>query len=218
MTSGGDVHSALIAKAAKTHLGAIGFGRKGQSRLWFKDNRWWLGVVEFLPSSWSKGSYLNVAAMWLWNAKDYWTFDDGGRVETFREFKNSDQFALAAEELASRAKDEMLALCQRFQSISSVASHLAGKSDENPWHSYHAAMAALAAGEQSYAQARFDALLAAREHAPWVSDLRTKVLGLIKRLDETTTPLDVITQEVGQARTLLKLSPVDATSVWGAAV
>ena len=192
--------------------------RKGQSRLWFRDHGWWLGVVEFQPSSWSKGSYLNVAAMWLWNVKDYWSFDEGGRVDAFREFKSTDQFALVADELAIRARDEILTLSRRFQSLAAVASYLAGRSDENPWHSFHAAMAALAAGDLSHAQRRFDVLLKAQEHAPWVPDLKAKVADLVQRASATTVPSLVVAQEVAQARALLKLSPIDAASLWGTAL
>lgn len=188
--------------------------RKGQSRLWYKDNLWWISVVEFQPSSWSKGSYLNVAAMWLWNAKNYWSFDDGGRVEAFHQFKDSDQFTVVADALAKRASVEVVALSERFHSLHTVASHLAGKSDENPWSSFHAAMAAMACDDMSGAQLRFKAVLSAKEHAPWVSDLKTRVIEIIQKVADTGAPSAVIAREIQQARVLLKLAPVDSASLW----
>lgn len=214
--AGSNIHGNLIAEAAKRHLGAIGLKRKGRSRVWFQDNGWWLSVVEFQPSSWSTGSYLNVAAMWLWNAKDFWSFDEGGRVEMFSEFKNADQFALDADLLASRAKDEVLALSNRFQSPSAVASHLARASDENLWQSFHAAMAAMATGDVPSAQRRFDSLIHAKEHAPWVLDLKTKVTRIMQRNAVATDPSTVVAQEVELTRALLKLDPVDSASLWRA--
>jgi hypothetical protein len=53
-------HDRIIADAAKAALGPLGFKRKGRSRTWLADHGWWLTVVEFQPSAWSKGSYLNV--------------------------------------------------------------------------------------------------------------------------------------------------------------
>jgi hypothetical protein len=43
-------------------------------------------VVEFPPSGWAKGSYLNVAAHWLWIEQDYLSFDYLGRREPFIEY------------------------------------------------------------------------------------------------------------------------------------
>jgi hypothetical protein len=184
--------------------------RKGQSRVWYKDHGWWLGVVEFQPSSWSKGSYLNVAAMWLWNAKDYWSFDVGDRVEKFREFTDADQFVDVADTLATRARDEILALSQRFSSLDAVAAHLARNSDENPWHTYHAAMAALAIADVEQAQKRFHTLLAFKDHAPFMAALKAKVHGFSEQLAAGTEPSAVVAQEVTLTRELLKLGPVDA--------
>ncbi len=59
-------HTRIIATAAKAVLQAHGFTRKGRSRVWFADRGFWLSVIEFQPSAWSRGSYLNVAVHWLW--------------------------------------------------------------------------------------------------------------------------------------------------------
>jgi hypothetical protein len=48
--------------------------------VWLDDHTWWLVVVEFQPSSWSQGSYLNVGAMWLWHDKNRLAGDLGGLV------------------------------------------------------------------------------------------------------------------------------------------
>lgn len=190
----------------------MGMQRKGQSRVWFVDRGWWLAVVEFQPSAWSKGSYLNVAAMWLWNAKDYWSFDEGGRVESFREFKDAEQFSEVAEALAVRAREEVQVLLQRFPSMAAVASHLRRHSDDNPWHTYHAAMAALAIGDVDHAQKRFRALLAVRDEAPFMIALQEKVKKFAECLASGAEPVAVVAQEVEKARALLKLGPLDTTS------
>src|SRR5256885_11111558 len=57
-----DPHSKLITAAAREILRPLGLFQKGRSRVWLDDQGWWLGVVEFQPSDWSKGSYLNVGA------------------------------------------------------------------------------------------------------------------------------------------------------------
>ena len=90
-------------------LQPLGFRRKGQSRLWGGDHGWWLAVVEFQPSGFRKGSYLNVAAHWLWSDGGYISFDlgsgaDGGsRVAEFEEYDSNEQFEAAAHRLAIAA-------------------------------------------------------------------------------------------------------------------
>ena len=43
--------------------------------MWIDDNGWYLSVVEFQPSVWDKGSYLNVSVHFLWDEKDYLSYD-----------------------------------------------------------------------------------------------------------------------------------------------
>src|SRR5687767_4381931 len=76
------IHSTLITAAAREILRPMGLFQKGRSRTWLDDQGWWVCVVEFQPSSWSRGSYLNVGCMWLWGVKDYISFDEGYRIES----------------------------------------------------------------------------------------------------------------------------------------
>ena len=54
-----NLHGRLIAAAAKRHLSPLGCRRKGQSRFWSADHGFYQIGIEFQPSGWSKGSYLN---------------------------------------------------------------------------------------------------------------------------------------------------------------
>src|SRR5512147_2046072 len=102
-------HGEQLATAAETILSPLGCVRIGRSRTWISDQRFWVIVIEFQPSSFSKGSYLNVGAMWLWDAKDYWSFDHGNRIERFTKFQNASQFEGVAKHLAARAAEEVAA-------------------------------------------------------------------------------------------------------------
>lgn len=59
-------HAKIINAVAKRILAPQGFFRKGSSRIWLQDNGWYLTMVEFQPSGYSKGTYLNVAMNFLW--------------------------------------------------------------------------------------------------------------------------------------------------------
>lgn len=75
----------IITKAAREVLKPEGLFQKGTSRIWLDDQGWFLTVVEFQPSSWSQGAYLNVAVSFLWEQgegfREALPYDVGGRMQ-----------------------------------------------------------------------------------------------------------------------------------------
>jgi hypothetical protein len=168
--------SRIIASAAKTVLLPLGCRRQGRSRLWVADQGFWIVVIEFQPSGFAQGSYLNVGAMWLWYLKDHWTFDYGNRVEDFEPFQSAAQFTPLAESLALQAAQEVRALREKFSSLSDVAAQLLARvvAHTDPsqwWPTYHAAVAAGVNGDITTAQQLFHRL----ENLPAAFDWQTKL-------------------------------------------
>lgn len=77
-------HNKIINDVAKKILKPEGLFRIGSSRSWLEDNGYYFTVVEFQPSSFEKGSYLNVGIDFLWGStedtNEYLSYDVGGRV------------------------------------------------------------------------------------------------------------------------------------------
>jgi hypothetical protein len=181
-------HDKIIASAAKSALGYLGFRRKGQFRLWLADKGWWLAVVEFQPSSWSKGSYLNVAAHWLWSDMGHVSFDFGGRVAEFEPYQSDDQFERAASRLAERAAEESRKIIDAFPSVIAAAELLLIEERNRSvrpyahWSAYHAGIAAGIVGRIDDAKDMFKSILntvepsgsvlhlAARKMSPYAGD------------------------------------------------
>lgn len=70
-----------LGDAGRQHLADLGLRRRKSSpRLWWLDQGWWLINVEFQPSAWSVGSYLNIGLQHLWNGVDHRTFEWSQRV------------------------------------------------------------------------------------------------------------------------------------------
>jgi hypothetical protein len=144
----------IIAAAARRALHTLGFRRMGQSRLWLGDHGWWLAVVEFQPSGFQKGSYLNIAAHWLWSHNGYISFDlafgaeGGSRVAEFEAYISDEQFQSAAERLAALAAQEVRELAQRLPSVVEAADLLIRRESalsppsKGSWTAYHAGVAA----------------------------------------------------------------------------
>lgn len=135
------VHSRILTSAARGVLRPMGLVQKGRSRIWLDDHQWWMCVVEFQPSSWSRGSYLNVGCMWLWLVKDHISFDEGHRVESLVEFRDEQQFGMAATELAARAAQEVTRYRALFSTVRDVADYYQRHIPAVGWPSYHAAIA-----------------------------------------------------------------------------
>lgn len=145
-------HDKIIATAAKRALQPLGFVRKGRSRTWLADHGWWLTVVEFQPSGWSKGSYLNVGAHWLWSESGHLSFDFDYRVGAFEPYETDAQFTQAAETLADQAAQRARKLAQKFPDVCAAAAVLEGElaglgpAQQGSWPGLHAGIAAGLAG------------------------------------------------------------------------
>jgi hypothetical protein len=122
-------HTKLLIAAAREVLRPLWVVQKGRSRTWLDDHGWWLGVVEFQPSSWSRGSYLNVGVNWLWDPKDYLVFDLGGRVDLpgegeYVEYESDEQFAPLVRKLAVLAAERVRYYRDVLPTVAAAASVL----------------------------------------------------------------------------------------------
>ena len=116
-------HSLLLATAARQILKPMQLVQKGRSRLWVDDHGWWIVNVEFQPSSFSKGSYLNVGAQWLWRRSTGHSFDVGHRLEEFVPFVSEAQFQPEARRLMLRAADRVAELRAQFTTVEDVTAY-----------------------------------------------------------------------------------------------
>lgn len=88
-------HKKIIKALCTEQLLPLGVFQKGTSRTYIDDNGWFFTVIEFQPSDWSKGTYLNVAMHFLWNEKQYISFDFADRfcrVGEYIAYENDEQF------------------------------------------------------------------------------------------------------------------------------
>jgi hypothetical protein len=201
-------HNRQIARAAREVLRPIGCFQKGRSRVWLDDHGWWVGVIEFQPSSWSKGSYLNVGACWLWTPKNFLSFDAGYRVDGFEEYKGDAQFENAASELADRAKTEVLALRERFPSFLAVAKWIVanGLRPIDIWPHFHFGIACGLDGDVETAQAALQTIVSMQERdVDWVRELKGWAENLLLLIEDQAAFRAAVEANIAKARMLLKL-------------
>jgi hypothetical protein len=149
-------HGRIIAAAAKAALQPLGLKRKGQSRVWYSDQRFWIIAVEFQPSGWSKGSYLNVSIKWLWHSGAGYDFSD--RPADFIPFESAEQFTPLVEGMAACAAQEVQAWKDRFKTFDDICQYLIAQAKGDGWPIYNAAIATGLAGDEGTSRRYFQRL------------------------------------------------------------
>ncbi len=158
--------SAAIAASARQALGPLGLTRKGRSRIWLDDHGWWLGVVEFQPSAWGPGSYLNVGAMFLWRPTDHLVFEIGDRVADFSPADDLADFRVAVETKVEQAAQAVLTLRQRLRNLGDVIGYFAARTPtRHVYEAAHLGTAYMLAGDIARGQQSLDLALELRENA-----------------------------------------------------
>ena len=107
-----DASNQIIKQLCKDVLLPLGVFQKGTSRIYVDDNGYFFTVIEFQPSAHAKGTYLNVALHFLWNERNYLSFDfpfgADARVKNFVEYQNDEQFAHEVSQHIQEAAKQVL--------------------------------------------------------------------------------------------------------------
>ncbi len=205
-TTKSDLHSEILRAIAREELQPLGLFQKGRSRSWLDDHGWWVAIVEFQPSGFAKGSYLNVGVCWLWHEKDYFSFDVGGRVQEFAKFINEDQFKAEARKMTLAARQEVIRFRNLFPTVKGAAAYLKRNGlPKNTWHMFDAGIAAGCIGDKSHSLLSFNRVLDTDAKAEFEIHRRDTVQKLIKLLPETEAFRAQIEASIQNARSLLKL-------------
>jgi hypothetical protein len=197
--------SRIINTSAKAAFLPLGVVRKGRSRTWLGDHGWWLILVEFQPSSWSQGTYLNVGAMWLWCAKDHFSFDVDFRASKFVEYHNDPQFHLAIQPLIRLAVEKVKTFRRDFSSIRKVAQYYRRKSRTNCWELYDGAIALGLAGDLARASTLLSQFASIQDEPDWIKAAQAVARRFLTVTDSPDRFAAEAAEEIQRARRLLRL-------------
>jgi hypothetical protein len=202
-------HSVLLQDAARRILRPLGLLQKGRSRTWLADEVWWMIVVEFQPSGFSKGSYLNIGCMWLWNVQPHISFDEGHRVERFFPFESEEQFRPIAEKLVKHAAEEVIRYRKLFPTIRSVSDYYIENAPHVGWPSFNAAIAHGLSGRIEAAARLLNCWGDEAETDPaWVKGARSDSMDLATIIADQERFQHLISTRVRKARELQRLPPI----------
>jgi len=194
-------HGRLIDTAAKAALAPLGGQRRGRSRVWRFDRGVWGVWIEFQPSGWSKGSYLNVGPEWFWHAGPglSWTY----RPADFIGFENAEQFKPLIESMAAVAAREVHVLTQRFKDLSAICEHLHSLLGGEGWPVYDAAIAYALAGDLDTSRALFQRLSQWQSDYDWQEDLKARSAALAALLADPDEFREAIVRLIQEKRRLI---------------
>ena len=205
-------HNRVLADAAKAVLAPMGLERKGRSRTWLDDRSWHLIVVEFQPSGWSRGSYLNVGVMWLWYEKDYLSFDHCGRVQEFEPAGEGDWTA-RSRGLAEAAAKRVVDLRQAIPDIAAADQLLRDGHQMVGWPLFHAAVAAGLAGDTAAARSSMDRLLSQEPTSAWQLAQQSKMADYRSVIDDPDAYRARVVDEILRSRQAHKLPTRSADEI-----
>src|SRR5688572_28994140 len=98
-------HNKAIRETARNKFKGLGLKQNGQSRLWYLLGDYYTILIEFQPSSWSTGTYLNVGVDFNWYIRDYFAFEFGYRLSDFKSLQDEKKFEEELERLCDLAVD-----------------------------------------------------------------------------------------------------------------
>jgi hypothetical protein len=203
-----ETHPRIIARVAKAALAPLGFQRKGASRIWLADHGYWLDVIEFQPSGFSKGTYCNVAVHWLWGLTPALTFDYGfHRVGSFVPFDDAETFSRSVEAMARAAAQSVERHRATFISLAATADHLA-QGDPDGWGAFHAGIACGLVPKEQEARRLFHRADASDgRDIDWVHRRRAKIAQLMALLGDRAAFQAEVQAQLDAQRMLFKLVP-----------
>jgi len=161
-------HNAVINAEARKVLKPLGLVCQGKSRVWIDDHGWWTIQVEFQPSGWTTGSYLNVGVNWLLYEGTVGAFHIGHRVDVpFIEASGNEGLKDDAHRLALSAKAEVERLRLQFSTLMAAVSYYRENGCRSAWDDYHFGVFQALTGEIESAGTAFRSVPTRRLEFGW---------------------------------------------------
>jgi hypothetical protein len=196
-------HNAVITAQARRVLKPLGLVRLGKSRVWIDDHGWWTIQVEFQPSAWSKGSYLNVGINWLLYEGSAGAFNVGSRIDVpFIETTGNESFERDAHGLALRAKDQVEKLRAQFSTLEKSAFYYRDCGRHSAWDDYYYWVVLAIGGDIAGARAAFESVPTHRMHYGWEKALAQRAAELHELASNRTAFAETILGIVRRTRSI----------------
>ena len=198
-------HNKIIKKIANERLKPFGIFQKGQSRTFLYDKGWFTIVIEFQPSSWSKGTYLNVGVDFNFYPRDYFAFAYGSRETKFEAFRDEEQFNIVVNKLCDLTIKRVQELDQKCKDIWTALQTIDNKAKDDTWRLYEVAFLNALASNFDKAQMHFRKVSTEKCGSDWEIERKRVAEELLHYLQNIPTYLEHFKSLINKTRQLKKL-------------
>lgn len=126
-------HNKLLKEIARNRLKQYAIFQKGSSRTFLYDNGWYIIIIEFQPSSWGKGSYLNIGVDLNFYPRNHLAFSYGYREKGFDGAENEKQFTEIVTTYCDHVIEKVQKLKEKFMDVPTAIKSI-GKYPDDQWH------------------------------------------------------------------------------------
>lgn len=226
-------HNKIINAVAKQYLVSEGLFRIGSSRSWIDDNGYFLTIVEFQSSSYSRGTYLNVGIDFMWEKSvglnETLSFDCGGRVLTgkgtqfveYREcLKNCDEIFTAEVEKFAVAAVEKVKEYRKFCDLDYAVKQLLIKISQTHkdcmfWEMYDLAMLCFFKGDFNKGEKYFNSFLdtvknsvLGNTYCDWIEEFYNYCIsGILPQINSADTAQKMVFEMINRRREYFNNKP-----------
>ena len=195
----------LLKSIAKDRLKLFGIVQHADSRSFHFDKEWLTFIIEFQPSSFSEGTYLNVGVDFHFYPREHFAFSYVNRVSDFVAFTDLEQFTKVITELCDLAIKRFQLLERNFKDIWTAIDSL----EQDKTNSFYdlAVLHALT-GDYDKALQQLKQLSDSECEYDWHFERREVVNKLIAwLLEDSSSFLEKFKIQINQTRQLKKLRP-----------
>lgn len=160
-------HNKLITQKARENLKPLGFIQSGKSRVWYKDNGWWSVVIEFQPSSYTKGTYVNVSVTHFLYEWAGWAFHVPNRLPGFASAEDDYDFEKKVDGMTKEAANLALELLEKYESLNEFISWYSKNERRSIWDEYYSGVFNALAGNQDKAKSFFQIICESKYEYAW---------------------------------------------------
>jgi hypothetical protein len=198
-------HNKLIAQKAKQALKPLGFIRSGKSRIWYKDNGWWAIVVEFQPSSFSKGTYVNVSVTHFLYESAGWSFHVPNRLNGFASAEDDLDFDEKVEAMAYKAASLSKSLLEKYSNIDAFIDWYSNEDRRWIWEEYYSGVFKSFVGDYEGAKKHFQIIEGNDYEYTWEKAVKCRAIDLLALLPDEKSYMSCITGIVLRTRNIMVL-------------
>jgi hypothetical protein len=201
-------HNKLLKKIAKERLKPYGIFQKGQSRTFLYDRGWFTIVIEFQPSSWSKGTYLNIGVDFNFYPRDYFAFGFGYREKGFEEFKDEEQYTQLVNELCDLTIKRVQELDEKFIDVWTALKTADKEKRDDTWRIYEVAVLNILTSNFAMARKQLTEISQTKCEFDWEIERKNMADELLNWLQERPASFEKIENIIDKTRQLKKLPTI----------